>query len=65
MNLENIRELRTAHGEAEINELLSSGKWRVLNLVYEDEGIVASQGQSIKAARGGEAFKEVNQIDRR
>jgi hypothetical protein len=42
MNLENIRELRTAHGEAEINELLSSGKWRVLNLVYEDEGIVAT-----------------------
>lgn len=37
MNLENIRELR-----AEINELLSSGKWRVLNLVYEDEGIVAT-----------------------
>ena len=33
MNLENIRELRTVHGEAEINELLSSGKWRVLNLV--------------------------------
>ena len=42
MNLENIRELRTVHGEAEINELLSSGKWRVLNLVYEDEGIVAT-----------------------
>ena len=42
MNLENIRELRTVHGEAEINELLSSGKWLVLNLVYEDEGIVAT-----------------------
>lgn len=42
MNLENIRELRTVRGETEINELLSSGKWRVLNLVYEDEGVVAT-----------------------
>ena len=42
MNLENIRELRTDHGEAENTELLSSGKWRVLHLVYEEEGIVAT-----------------------
>ena len=46
MNLENIRELRTVHGEAEINELLSSGKWRVLNLVYEDEPLKKTKNSS-------------------
>ena len=42
MNLENIRELRKASGEEEINALLATGKWRVLNIEYEDECIVAT-----------------------
>lgn len=41
MNMENIRELRTVRGEDEVNALLATGKWRVLNLSYEDDGIVA------------------------
>ena len=41
MNMENIRELRTVRGEDEVNALLATGKWRVLNLDYEDDGIVA------------------------
>lgn len=42
MNLENIRELRKASGEEEINALLATGKWRVLNLEQEDECVVAT-----------------------
>lgn len=41
MNMENIREFRTVRGEDEVNALLATGKWRVLNLDYEDDGIVA------------------------
>ena len=32
MNYESIRELRTVRGEDEINFLLSTRKWRVINL---------------------------------
>lgn len=42
MNLENIRELRTVCGEDEVNALLATGKWKVLALQYEDDGIVAT-----------------------
>lgn len=41
MNFENIRELRTVSGEDEINALLTTGKWKVLAINYEDEGIIA------------------------
>ena len=42
MNLENIRELREVSGTEEINALLATGKWRVVNLKYEDECVVAT-----------------------
>lgn len=42
MNLENIREIRTVSGEDEVNALLASGKWKVLTLVYEEDGVVAT-----------------------
>lgn len=42
MNLENIREIRTVSGEDEVNVLLASGKWKVLTLMYEEDGIVAT-----------------------
>ncbi len=42
MNHESIREFRTVRGEEETNSLLATGKWRVINLEYEDEGIVAT-----------------------
>lgn len=41
MNPESIRELRTVRGEDEINLLLSTRKWRVINLEHEDECLVA------------------------
>lgn len=42
MNCENIRELRTVRSETEINNLLATGKWRVINLNHEDECVVAT-----------------------
>ena len=42
MNLENIRELREVSGTEEINALLATGKWRVVNLEQEDECVVAT-----------------------
>ena len=42
MNLENIREIRTVNGEDEVNALLLSGKWKVLTLMYEEDGVVAT-----------------------
>ena len=42
MNLENIREIRTVEGEEKINELLTTGKWKVLALLYEEDGVVAT-----------------------
>ena len=42
MNYENIRELRTVRSETEINALLVTGKWRGINLDYEDECVVAT-----------------------
>ena len=42
MNYESIREFRTVTGEEETNSLLATGKWCVINLKYEDDGIVAT-----------------------
>ena len=42
VNLENIRELREVSGTEEINALLATGKWRVVNLEREDECVVAT-----------------------
>ncbi len=42
MNLENVRELRTVRGEDEINTLLATGKWKMLTIEYEDDGLVAT-----------------------
>ena len=42
MNYESIRELRTVREEEETNSLLATGKWRVINLEYEDDVIVAT-----------------------
>ena len=42
MNYESIRELRTIRGEEETNSLLATGKWRVISLDYEEDGIVVT-----------------------
>lgn len=41
MNYESIRELRTVRGEQDINDMLTTGKWRIIDLVCEDECMVA------------------------
>ena len=42
MNLENIREIRSVEGEEKINELLTTGKWKVLTLMYGEDGVIAT-----------------------
>ena len=41
MNFESIREIRTVRGEEEINDLLRTGKWKMNNMGYDDEAVVA------------------------
>lgn len=42
MNYESIREFRTVRGEEQINLLLSTRKWRVINLEHDDDCLVAT-----------------------
>ena len=37
MNNENIREFREVRNMDEANELLKTGRWRVLDMRYEDD----------------------------
>lgn len=37
MNTENIREFREVRDMDEANELLATGKWRVLDMRFEDD----------------------------
>ena len=41
MNNEQIKEIRTARGEAAINGLLATGKWRILDIGCDEDGPVA------------------------
>ena len=40
MNTENIREFREVRNMDEANELLKTGRWRVLDMRYEDDGLI-------------------------
>ncbi|MBQ9081988.1 MAG: hypothetical protein IJY28_00630 [Clostridia bacterium] len=41
MNYESIKEIRTVRGESVINELLATGKWRVIQLDCDECGMSA------------------------
>lgn len=41
MNPESIREFCTVRGEDEVNALLATGKWRVVEFRYDDDLLVA------------------------
>ncbi len=41
MNPQSIREFCTASGEDEVNALLASGKWQVVEFRYDDDRLVA------------------------
>ena len=41
MNLDSIRELREAETLEEINRLLATGKWRVFDLIWDDDEVHA------------------------
>lgn len=41
MNNDSIRAFCTASGEEEVNALLASGKWRVVEFRYDDDLLVA------------------------
>ena len=42
MNYESIRELRTVIGEEAVNNLLVTGNWHVIKLMYEYDFLVAT-----------------------
>lgn len=41
MNPQSIREFCTESGEEEVNALLATGKWRVVEFRYDDDILVA------------------------
>jgi len=45
MNIEQIKEIRTAFGEAEINKLLCTGHWLIISLQCDDGSTIATMAR--------------------
>ena len=45
MNLEQIAEIRTIYGEADINRMLSTGRWHIISLECEDGSVIATMAR--------------------